>query len=64
MEKEKEENIWRMKNREISGEVKYFLFRVEGKGEKCLEKEKFIGKYLENIPDICHFFYTGKIFGG
>ena len=42
MEKEKEENIWRMKNREISGEVKYFLFRVEGKGEKCLEKENIL----------------------
>ena len=33
MEKEKEENIWR---REI------FFVRVEGKGVKCLEKEKIL----------------------
>ena len=46
MEKETEENIGEGKrgkylekeNREIFGEV----FRVEGKGEKCLEKENIL----------------------
>ena len=28
-----------------------------------LRPKNYANKYVIRIPDICHFFYTGKIFG-